>query len=260
MSTPVSVGAGDDGRSERRLEIPLRPGVVFPDWSAVTSGTVREALETVFGLMRVEEGWAGLSAEEDRLRVAILTLYRELGHPPDAGAIAKATGVSRERVAALLPQLKTRDMVVLDPESGEITGAYPFTERRTDHRVRLGGTTLNAMCAIDALGAGAMYGADAAIESSCRHCRAEIRITTREAGEVVGEATPPETVVWFGIHYQDQAATSLCTVLAFFCCDAHLEAWRVENSGPNGYRLSLDEGMQAGKAIFTPFLAAAADA
>lgn len=64
-------------------------------------------------------------------------------------------------------------------------------------------------------------------------------------------------MVWSGIQLTDGcSADTMCTVMAFFCSDAHLEAWRKENAeGIDGYRLSMDEGIQAGKAIFTSLLA-----
>ncbi len=49
-------------------------------------------------------------------------------------------------------------------------------------------------------------------------------------------------------------------MLAFFCSDAHLDSWRQENHPDiDGYRLSMDEGLQAGMAIFAPMLAPAAE-
>jgi hypothetical protein len=40
-------------------------------------------------------------------------------------------------------------------------------------------------------------------------------------------------------------------VLAFFCSDAHLAAW-LEQHGKElpGFRLSMEEGLEAGRAIF----------
>ena len=72
-----------------------------------------------------------------------------------------------------------------------------------------------------------MYGEDALIQSACRQCGEEVRVSTRQNGEVLGEIAPGTAVVWSGIRYaNDCAADSLCTVIAFFCSDAHLEAWR----------------------------------
>jgi hypothetical protein len=52
------------------------------------------------------------------------------------------------------------------------------------------------------------------------------------------------------------AADTLCTVITFFCSAAHLEAWRSANHpDAAGFRLSLDEAVQVGRAIFGPTLA-----
>ncbi len=245
--------------SDGRLEISLAPGVTFPNWSAVSSETVRETLDAIFEAFNVEKCWRGMGSTENRVRRAILDHYGKTGHAPSLARLAEITGLDADDIGGLVKKLKGRDLLVLD-ESGEaITGAYPFTERHTGHRVHLGDVPLNAMCAIDALGAPAMYGEDALIQSACRQCGEEVRVTTRQDGNVLGEVSPTEAVVWSGIRYEDGcAADSLCTVMAFFCSDAHLEAWRAANHpGIQGFRLSMDEAMQAGKAIFMPMLATA---
>lgn len=239
------------------LAIELRPGVVFPDWTAVTSETARQALDAILRVFGVASGWKEYSADEDRVRTAVLASYGERGRVPTVAELAADLSLAEDAVREGLGRLRQRDMVVLDGISGEVSGAYPFTERDTGHRVVLGETTLNAMCAVDALGAGAMFGRDTFIRSSCRECGREIVVTTRDDGRALATVWPAETVVWIGIQYQDQAATSLCAVIAFFCSDGHLEAWREGNRELKGYRLSVDEGMQTGRAIFTPFLAPA---
>ena len=164
-------------------------------------------------------------------------------------------------LGALIGKLESRDMVVLGP-GGSITGAYPFTDRDTGHRVRLGDRLLNAMCAIDALGAGAMGHADATIDSTCPACGEAIHVETKHNGAALAAVSPAGAVVWSGIQYFDNcAAESLCTVIAFFCSDQHLKAWRdAKHPGAKGVRLSMDQGLQVGKAIFTPLLAAASPA
>ena len=63
----------------------------------------------------------------------------------------------------------------------------------------------------------------------------------------------PESLLVIGMGC---AARSLCTVMTFFCSDAHLDRWRGANYPDlDGIRLSIDEAFQAGKAIFTPMLA-----
>ena len=241
-----------------RLEIPLRPGVAFPDWSVVTSETAAEALQSILEAFGVETRWSGLGDGEDRVRRAILEHYGKSGEAPSMAALTGATGLARDVLGELIGKLESRDMVVLDPGGRAIVGAYPFTERDTGHRVRLGDRLLNAMCAIDALGAGAMYNTDATIDSTCPACGGAIHVETRDNGAALAAFSPSGAVVWSGIQYFDScAAESLCTVIAFFCSDEHLVTWRnAKHPGGKGVRLSMDEGLQVGKAIFTPLLAA----
>ncbi len=246
---------------EARLPVyTVRPGVVFPDWSRVRSRTARAALGAVLEVLDVEKRWgAGYEEALDRVRCAILETYARAGRAPSVAQLAAVTDRTREELEDLLRQLQERDLVVLDDGEG-IAGAYPFTERKTGHRVLLDRHALNAMCAIDALGAGAMVGRDIVIESSCRSCGTSIHVATRDDGTALQSYGPEGAVVWSGIAYDEGcAATSLCTVMAFFCSDAHLVSWRESNHpGLTGFRLSMDEAQQVGTAIFAPMLAPAA--
>lgn len=240
-----------------RRAIVVRPGVTIPDWSVVTSEIVQEALEAIFETCDWEKRWSGLDDAEDRTRRAILSYYPKTSHAPSVEDLAKLTGFAPDRLRDLLAKLKARDMVVLDRNGTTLIGAYPFIDRNTEHRMRLGETVLNAMCAIDALGTGAMLGTDVVIESACRSCGAPIHIQTHNKGAVLADHSPRDAVVWTGIQYANScAADSLCTVMAFFCSDHHLDSWH-EGQKPksNGFRLSLDEGLQMGRALFTPRLA-----
>ncbi|MEE9275139.1 MAG: organomercurial lyase, partial [bacterium] len=200
-------------------EVLLRPGLPWPNWSAATTEGARRALGAIIEAAGLDRKWAGLTEAEDRVRRAVLDLYARLGRAPGAAELAAAAGMSPEELREQLARLGERDLVVLGGPEGEIAGAYPFTERATAHRVRLGDRVLNAMCAIDALGAGAMCGADTVVESACMGCGTGIRIATREGGAALEGFSPPGALVWSGIQHDGLcSATSLCTVLGFFCC------------------------------------------
>ncbi len=239
------------------VAVELRPGVSFPDWSMVTADAAQEALPPIMNEIGAETRRADYDGGEDLARRAFLDLYGREGQAPTRAALAADTGMDAASVSMALARLRSRDIVVLDADTGEITGAYPFTDNDTGHRVRLGAHVLNAMCAIDALGAGAMYGRDVAIDSTCRRCAAPVRLTTRDNGAALDDISPSPTVVWSGICYEGQAATSLCTVIAFFCSAEHLAAWRDETADSTGFELSPEEAMEVGKAIFAPLLAPA---
>ncbi|MER8472815.1 bifunctional organomercurial lyase/mercury(II) reductase MerBA [Mesorhizobium sp. M1328] len=241
---------------------PVRPGVTFPDWSVVTSPLVKDALLAMNDVLRIMAGpnqpadrWSDRDRLVDRVRVALLKLYAEAGRAPTQSAIAKHTGLSETTVRSLLDELRSRDLVVLDGDG--IVGAYPFTDRDADHQVTLDGRVVNAMCAVDALGIGAMTDRDIAIASRCRHCGAPIRIATRDQGQALADTEPGTAVMWQSVRYEGAcAANSLCATTAFFCSDDHLSAWRRDRSAEEpGFRLSIEEGLQAGRALFGPSLA-----
>jgi len=233
----------------------LRPGVTVPDWSVVASPLIREALQTLLRSQHVLHRWSGYADEADRVRSAVLRLYAENGRAPALEVVAERSGMSRAVVQSLLDELGARDLVVLDGR--RIIGAYPFADADTGHRVTWDGHTANAMCAVDALGLGAMLERETAITSHCRHCGAPIRIETRDDGRRLALAEPEAAVVWLSARYEGCcAATSLCRETAFFCSDAHLETWQSHRqSDVPGWRLTLDEALQVGRAIFGPSLA-----
>lgn len=74
------------------------------------------------------------------------------------GAIAATMGVAEDHARALLGSLRRRDLIGLEPATTVIRYAYPFSRVATGHRVLLGGQSLDALCAVDALGAGACRG------------------------------------------------------------------------------------------------------
>ncbi len=233
----------------------VRPGVTFPDWSVVKSPAVKDALQAMVGSDHVFDRWSGYDPATDRVRVALLQLYSEDGRAPTTGALAERAGLSEAAIRPLLEELRRRDLVVLDGE--RIVGAYPFTDRNTGHRVTLHGRVLNAMCAVDALGIGAMTDLDITIASRCRHCGVPIQIATRDQGRVLAQTEPRTAVMWQSVRYDGAcAANSLCATTAFFCSDDHLSAWRREQAADEtGFRLSIEEGLEAGRALFGPSLA-----
>ncbi len=147
--------------------------------------------------------------------------------------------------------------MVLGPDGATVTGADPFTDRDSGHQVYLGDLRINAMCAIDALGVGALNGHDITVHSACAACDAAVRIATAGRGAALQLVSPKGAVVWLGVRYEGGcAANSLCRSIAFFCSDDHLDGWRAANHpGLDGFRLTMDEALETGRALFAPMLA-----
>jgi hypothetical protein len=237
----------------------IRPGATVPDWSVVASPVTKEALLAMLDADHILHRWQGYGPAEDCMRTSLLRLYAEHGHAPTIAGLASHTGLWEFEVREVLLRLRERDLVVLDAQNELVVGAYPFTEQDTGHHVKLNGRAVNAMCAVDALGVGDMYGRDVEIDSRCRVCDAPIKIATCDRGRALEDFQPQTAVVWLGLHYEEGcAARSLCTVTTFFCTDSHLDAWRREqHSDVPGTRLSILEALEAGRAIFRQSLASA---
>lgn len=241
----------------QQLTTEIRPGVLRPDWSAVTTAAARKALS---GRMSARAGlvdkWShALHRDEDLVWRTVLQRYAALGRPPSTSEIAKETGIACERVGALLRKLQLRDLVGLENGSDAIRHAYPFTESATGHQVELGGRVLNALCAIDALGVGEMYQIDIKVQARCRSCGALISVETTHDGRALKSVAPPEAIVWYDFAYGENAASSCCPSIAFFCSDEHLQRWLdAQEPARVGARLSMDEALELGRAIFAPIL------
>lgn len=241
----------------------IRPGVFRPDWAAVGKPAARQALAgRIAARAGLLDRWSGkLGTDEDFVWRAILRLYADFGHAPQIADIVARTGFPADKVPALLVELEACDLIGLDRGSGQVRLAYPFTQAKTEHQVELNGRTLPALCAIDALGVGAMYGANAAVRSQCRQCGGAVRVETTEAGRALARVDPVGSVVWYDFAYDGSAATSCCPSIVFFCSDSHLEQWQRDQLGRRaGVRLAMGEALEVGRAIFGPVLADAGTA
>lgn len=189
----------DRTASPSELSVEIRPGVRRPDWSAITEPQARRALA---GRLASRAGlldrWAvRLDDDEDLLWRTILSLYAELGRAPTRADMAAKTGMPEARLSTFLASLGSHDLIGLDDDTGELMLAYPFTEAATGHRIHLGKHTLNALCAIDALGVAAMYRRGISISSRCHQCGSPIKVETAAQGERLRSAQPPGAVVWY---------------------------------------------------------------
>ena len=240
------------------LGIEIRSGVFRPDWSAVTTAAAQDALQARFGSREsLLDKWSmPLDDIGDQFWRCVLKLFADLGRGPTLNEIAAATGWPAERSKDILKALHERDLLGLDAEVSAVLYAYPFAEHPTGHNVELGSKVLNAVCAVDALGVGAMFQRDVVVTSQCRACRTNIRIATANHGRTLQSVAPADTVVWYDLSFAGCAATSCCPNIAFFCSDAHLQVWRDSGgSGTAGRHLLPAEALELGRALFGPLLA-----
>ncbi len=108
------------------------------------------------------------------------------GYPPTIAEIAAALDVHIAETQAAVQHLATGRVLVLQPISGEILMANPFSAVPTPFLVELAAFSCFGNCIWDALGIAAMLNQDARITTSCSDCgRAlEVRVVN---GQVEGD-------------------------------------------------------------------------
>jgi hypothetical protein len=114
------------------------------------------------------EWFDALSSTDDLIWRTCVNLFARLGRAPNFAELAAETGVPKGSMKSLLGALQRRDLLGLSSDGGALEYVYPFTMRDTGHHVYVHGHTLNVLCAIDALGVGAMCRTDVTIESRGR--------------------------------------------------------------------------------------------
>ena len=176
----------------------IRPGVNYPDWSVVTSDLTRSALTDINDAIGIEKWFADYDADEDRVWMGILRYFAEHGRAPTITELASEVNLLKTKVAVHVSRLKKKDLVVLDETMEQIIGAYPFTERTTEHVVEINGQQVHAMCAIDALGAGSMFDANTTIKSSCRATGKSITVELKSNGAEIKSVDPKSATVSAG--------------------------------------------------------------
>jgi mercuric reductase len=145
-------------------------------------------------------------------------------------------------------------MVVVGND-GEPKGAYPFTMEAREHRVRVNGNTVNAMCALDALSVSPMFGVKTEIDSRCRVTGEPVNI--RQSGmdiENAGEAGETRIgIAWGAANADSCCADSLCTEMLFLRDGKIAQRW-LEEDPDNREIFSLQEAVEFGNRFFAPLM------
>lgn len=233
-------------------------GFVSDDELAV-SPSVRAALDAAaIPTSKIGSGrHTRLTAGERELYFWVLRRFATSGRPTgkDTRETAERQGLDADRA---LQTLATQDLVHLD-QTGEIVAAYPFSGRPTQHHVRFAeGHEVDAMCAIDALGIAPMF--DAAIEIVTQDPLTGERIEVKLTPAGTGSWRPQSAVVVCGASGNGESCSSCCPVLNFFVSRENGKRWLAGRPDVRGYVITLDEAIEAGRAVFGDVLAPAADA
>jgi Alkylmercury lyase len=180
----------------------------------------------------------------------LLVSFSESGQPPTPQAIARRFNLPLEATDKALEIIEAQGNIYRDPTTRAVLAAYPFSAGPTPHIVRFpDGHWVYAMCAIDALGMPSMLGTDATIESRCAHCDKAIHVEVQH--NTLHGYEPRGAQVWYmPVNHCCVPALEQCPSINFFCSAEHLAAWRAIHSDMRGDRLTIEEALGRGTAVF----------
>jgi hypothetical protein len=169
--------------------------------------------------------------------------------PPNGEAMrAAATRLGVDFQDAL--SVVAREDLVHADASGRPLVAYPFSALPRGHRVLVDGKrSVEAMCAIDALGIAPMLGLPIEIYSRDRLSGGQIRVRLDPSEGAWWE--PREAVVLSGsVRCEGPSFLDCCDVLNFFERRENAERYLAENPSVSGHPISLPEAIEAGRIVF----------
>jgi hypothetical protein len=189
------------------------------------------------------------------LHRAVLRAFLNSGAAPHRTDLPAPAGIDLHEAWARLDEV---DLVHLDAD-GRVIVAYPFSSQPTGHTVHLDdGPSLQAMCAIDALGIPLMAGRDGVIESADPLDGQPIRV------ERIGNTwrwAPAETAVLLAQSAgRGAAAECLCPAITFHSSRDRAEAHLQSRPELIGLVLGQDQALDIARSSFGPLLASDLDA
>lgn len=229
-----------------------------------------ESLRHLHDLLPLKERQQSLVPEHRQVHQAILRALVEEGKALSRAEIADMLGVSEEAAASVVALLGSYDLVVrnelavtdartgrlvvLDAMGGDVVGAYPVTTEETIHRVRVHGNDIFAMCAVDALSVGPMFGTEVEIASRCAQTGEPVAV--RQHGTRILDASPAAERLRVGVRWQRPttcAAHVLCRQMVFLRDPDVARDWEAQD--PVSKELfTLEEAIAFGDAFFTPLM------
>ena len=115
-----------------------------------------------------------------QVRKAVYDVAMQRGYPPTQAETATFLQVSVQEVKTTFERLATGRVLVLQPDSREISMANPFSAVPTPFLVQMDAYSCYGNCIWDALGVLAMLKVDGRIATSCPDCGAALEVSVTD--------------------------------------------------------------------------------
>jgi Alkylmercury lyase len=150
--------------------------------------------------------------------------------------------------------LRSCDMVIFSKD-GDPVGAYPFTMEAREHKVRVNGHQVHAVCALDALAVSPMFAMKTQIDSRCSITGAPVNIKqsgkTIENAEEVGDLHLG--IAWAAADAESCCADSLCRQMIFLRDSGLARQWLMDDAASREI-FTLPEAIEFAGRLFVPLM------
>jgi len=200
---------------------------------------ISDALDKLNTVLPLAERQRKLSFEEQKWHRTILGEFSKYGRVPDNIPLT------------ILKKLYEKDLIVLD-NSNKIVGAYPFSLRKTDHRIFNDNIDLYAMCAFDAVAIAPLFFIKLNIVSQC-YVTKEIIEIVQDSEQVI--SVKPSREIYIGIRWQSAgacSADSLCMEMVFLRDKNSANVWKDDDKDRSIF--SLADAIDFSVNYFKPLL------
>lgn len=211
---------------------------------------IEKALDRLISVLPLKDTQESCGKEIKTLHQLILRSFIEKGRILSKDEMAKYVGDLENAVKVL----SDNDMVVFS-ENGEPIGAYPFTMEPREHKIRVNGNEIHAMCALDALAVSPMFGMKTRISSVCRVTGDPVFI--EQSGKTIENENDAKDVC-FGIAWGAASscsccAESLCMEMMFLKNNDVAEKWQAQAPADREI-FTLQEAVEFGSRFFVPLM------
>ena len=115
----------------------------------------------------------------------------------------------------IVQELALQDAVVVNAEG---IGCYPFSASASAIQVAFGGTSVHAMCAIDALAIARLVATETRIASACQVCATPLACVVAANGALAHDQDQAPRVIWQSeARGGDNCSQTLCRHILFIC-------------------------------------------
>ena len=193
--------------------------------------------------LALSESMPSLEPEARRLALTLVRLLAE-GEPVTTAAFAEAAGIDQGLVEELVDSVPGLDR----DDRGRVISFLGLSLTETPHRLEVGGATLYAWCAWDALFLPRLIARTARVRSPCRQTGEMVALTVSpNAFEQLSPANALVSMLVPEHGFGYDVLESFCHYVHFFTGHVAGERWLAQRESDDAFLLSVAEAFRLGR-------------